>query len=125
MVDIQFIQHFLLTSTSHQRHLFFIIRNRIWTCDKVLLELDMSHVNQSPTYLTFPLIFVMILIFKQDTITKLFAHFIPYQIHQISNIILRLRPDVWSKEILMRMPKYFLSPTCISGSSSTRMAIGP
>ena len=39
----------LLSSISHQKHLFFQIRSRIWTCGKVLFELDMPHVKQNPS----------------------------------------------------------------------------
>ena len=39
----------LLNSISHQKHLFFQIRSRIWTCGKVLFELDMPHVKQNPS----------------------------------------------------------------------------
>ena len=42
----------LLNSISHQKHLFFQIRSRIWTCGKVLFELDMPHVKQNPTTTT-------------------------------------------------------------------------
>ena len=39
----------LLSSISHQKHLFFQIHSRIWTCGKVLFELDMPHVKQNPS----------------------------------------------------------------------------
>ena len=49
----------LLSSISRQKHLFFQIRSRIWTCGKVLFELDMPHVKQNPSvsqFVTFGLI---------------------------------------------------------------------